>query len=519
MRSKVRQFLAGLLTEPPHSEMPASSKPYGSDPRYGYLPPLSATQLLASESRQQLLRQLWENSLLPRAQYEQYFLIPLKQCVALMQQLPATGGGHHAVVGGMVDYTLKTLVYAVRLSRGYMLPPGASAEEQSAQSAAWGAVVFYAALFHSLSVLRQIEGEMLNGEIWCPGIFIPEQPYRFRFRENIPEGAGWGLGTMLGMRLLPGQVILWLSKTPLALDTLLSVIRGDPGHGDLIVRIVEDAIRHAGGKSLRTVLSPEMASPPTLSPGTENSPADVLLAQPLSPGGDLQIAAPGPLLSQVVDVPDALLPGVGLTGQTENLGQVPELVSSDRQGQAVSDPSVSEVLSLMGFDLSADDPPGPSGAELPEDSGPPSLTSDIPDPEMTPSQVTAEEDIAPGEDYGQQFVTWLSAQLCAGSVPVNTPEAQVHITGGLVFLPLPQIFYLFMKDRSYPPAVKTEIQRGFERMGLHYVRKGKGVFSCVKYEQVNRGGRYEKLSGYLIRAKLLYESRHIPDDSLFLFIS
>lgn len=213
----------------------------------GYLAPQTAISLLETENRQHLLRQLWENSLLPQAQYEQYFLAPLKSCVALMQQLPATASGHHAVPGGMVDYTLKTVVYAARLSRGYMLPPGASAEEQSAQSAAWGAVVFYSALFHSLYSLRQIEGELLNGDLWYPGINVPGQPYRFRFRATIPEGTGEGLCTMLGMRLLPGEVILWLSKTPQALDTLLAFLRGDFDHAGVIYQIVEDAIVHAGG--------------------------------------------------------------------------------------------------------------------------------------------------------------------------------------------------------------------------------------------------------------------------------
>lgn len=196
---------------------------------------------------------------MPQTHYEQYFLAPLKLCVSLMQQLPATANGHHAVPGGMVDYTLKTVAYAVRLSRGYMLPPGASAEEQSAQSAVWGAVVFYAALFHSLSSLRQIEGELLNGEIWYPGISIPGQPYRFRFCSDVPDGAAEGLCTMLGMRLLPGEVILWMSKTPQALDTLLSFIRGDFGHACVISQIVEDAIQHAGGDPLSILNKPSVA--------------------------------------------------------------------------------------------------------------------------------------------------------------------------------------------------------------------------------------------------------------------
>lgn len=139
MWHKVRQLLTGTPAVSP-GRLPSSASPQLS--QRGYLTPLAATTLLETESRQHLLRQLWENSLLPQVQYDEYFLKPLKSCVSLMQQLPATPDGHHAVSGGLIDYSLKVVVFATRLARGYMLPPGASAEEQSAQSAAWGAVVF-----------------------------------------------------------------------------------------------------------------------------------------------------------------------------------------------------------------------------------------------------------------------------------------------------------------------------------------------------------------------------------------
>lgn len=51
------------------------------------------------------------------------------------------------------------------------------------------------------------------------------------------------------------------------------------------------------------------------------------------------------------------------------------------------------------------------------------------------------------------------------------------------------------------------------------MQKGKGVFSCVKYESENRQGRYEKISGYLIKSKLVYASHVIPADSAYLFVS
>lgn len=65
-----------------------NSKDEGALLQRGYLKPLPATSLLDSENRQHLLQQLWENSLLPRAQYEQYFLEPLKSCISLSNGYP-----------------------------------------------------------------------------------------------------------------------------------------------------------------------------------------------------------------------------------------------------------------------------------------------------------------------------------------------------------------------------------------------------------------------------------------------
>lgn len=519
MWRKFRKMLKGVRADRPPSSVSCPTK--DSLRQRGYLDPLSAVSLLDSESRQHLLRQLWDNSLLPQTHYEQYFLAPLKLCVSLMQQLPATANGHHAVPGGMVDYTLKTVAYAVRLSRGYMLPPGASAEEQSAQSAVWGAVVFYAALFHSLSSLRQIEGELLNGEIWYPGISIPGQPYRFRFCSDVPDGAAEGLCTMLGMRLLPGEVILWMSKTPQDLDTLLSFIRGDFGHACVISQIVEDAIQHAEGDPLSILNKPSVSVELSLPTATDGAMALTTSVQPLSEG-----VLPSEEHLQVQ--PDAPLDVPSLTSALDEKLSPPS--PTLQASQKVDDQAIQDVISLMGFD------PGSSVAEAaPEQVTPVSLDRDElapvgsadavssdEQPSLSTTQLPPETEAShpdENEDYGQQFISWLSKKIISGSLSVNTKEAQIHIVGGLIFLPTPSIFFSFMKDNAYAPSLKGDVQRGFERLGLHFIQKGKGVFSCVKYESENRQGRYEKFSGYLIKSKIVYTSHPIPADSAYLFVS
>lgn len=515
MWHKLRKVLTGVPVSPPSS---VSRKAEASLRQRGYLEPRSAGSLLDTESRQHLLRQLWENSLLPKAHYEQYFLAPLKRCVSLMQQLPATADGHHAELGGMVDYTLKTVVYALRLSRGYMLPPGASAEEQSAQSAAWSVVVFYAALFHSLSSLRQIEGELLNGEVWYPGISVPGQPYRFRFSPNIPDGAGEGLCTMLGMRLLPSEVIIWLSQTPQALDALLSFVRGNFGHASVISKIVGDAIQHAGGdpRSVLYELSVSVPQPPPAAAATDTVASSVVA---LTPSVETSNECALPTDGHLQEPQDVSIP---LTSALdENVSPPLPVVQAE---QSEGDQAIQDVLSLMGL------APGASVDEaVPEQVGAVSQAMDELPPVGSDCAVSSGEpplvtttlrsDSDENQDYGQQFISWLSTKILSGALCVNTKEAQVHIVGGLIFLPTPNIFFSFMKENALDPSLKGDVQRGFERLGLHFIQKGKGVFSCLKYEDENRKGRYEKMSGYLIRSKIIYALHPIPDDSLFLFVS
>ncbi|EJD2496555.1 DNA-binding domain-containing protein, partial [Salmonella enterica] len=199
------------------------------------------------------------------------------------------------------------------------------------------------------------------------------------------------------------------------------------------------------------------------------------------------------------------------------------------------DKAVHDVMSLMGFSPTpvVEKTPAEQTATTPcTDEGSQNTPSLVPppgEPDQAPLQATAmalsniskvaSDDSEISEGYGQQLLSWLSEQILSGTLTVNNKDSQIHIVGGLVFLPTPHIFFSFMKEKNYPPDLKNDIQREFERLGLHFMQKGKGVFSCVKYESENRRGRYEKISGYLIKSKLVYASHVIPDDSAYLFVS
>lgn len=132
----------------------------------GYFAPASVEELLGTPLRQQYLQTLWDYSSLPRNLYQQYYLTPLEQCVLLMQQFPVAEQGAYAYPGGMVDCFLKTLANAVKLSKSYMLPPGADPEDQATQGAAWSAVIVWATMFSVLDNLAHLHVEQENGQVW-----------------------------------------------------------------------------------------------------------------------------------------------------------------------------------------------------------------------------------------------------------------------------------------------------------------------------------------------------------------
>ncbi|EGJ1407769.1 DNA-binding domain-containing protein [Salmonella enterica] len=462
----------------------------------GYLRPLTVEEILDTEIRQKLLKQIRDNSLLTKEATEKYYMQPLRHCVSLMQGLPGTEREHHAVVGGLVDLTLKTVVCALRLSRGYMLPQGASAEEQSAQAVTWNAVIFYAALCHSLPVFGHLEGELADGSLWYPGLTVPSQPYRLRFCPDRDEKAQ-AIATLLGMRLLPDEVVVWLGRTPAALDTLLNQIQGDNRPGSVVSQIISEAVGYAGGVPRTQSLQPVPQTPPA--PATPVVPAagGAPVANPVIAGAADTAVTLGSALSEppaaVVTATPPVSPGGG---------------EPDDQGE----PAVSDVMALMGFSTSERQEAEAASILQPEDLA------------VVKTGKSADHSVDKTEaqkNCGEQFWEWLSDGIRTGGISVNNPDSLVHITGGMVFIPTPEIFFTFLKNSSCisPDVSRDDIQREFEKLGRNFCRKDNSLFQCLKYEEEYRQGRHKRWSGYLIMARKIYINGDVPGDSMYLFVS
>src|SRR5476649_439465 len=92
----------------------------------GWYSPLTADSLLSQGNRKRSLQQLWDNSPFSRPVFDAFWLTPVRELAVRLQQLPAAQSGPYAREGGMLDEALDVALCAVRLSRGWMLPPGAA---------------------------------------------------------------------------------------------------------------------------------------------------------------------------------------------------------------------------------------------------------------------------------------------------------------------------------------------------------------------------------------------------------
>lgn len=506
----------------------------------GYFMPADAEQLLDTASRKQCLQQLWENSAMPRDLYTDFYLQPLRQLMALMQVLPATRQGQYAREGGLADVALQTVTYAVRLAKGHMLPLGAAPEEQAAQNMQWNMVVFYAALWHYLPLFSQLDGEFRSGQPWLVGVAIPSEPYRFRFSVTpLAPALASCQSTMIAARLLPAAVIDWLSGLPVAIQSLMLIASRQPSALPVIDDIVQEAVKLARGEGLLAALQdgPVVVTPSAsltpMVPATEKESLSPPVSSIDLQGADSSLSIKGQAVTGELNTP----PGEGLASTTEVLlSSALDTPVKDKplaKMEIASEPvvgmaeDIKEFLSLMDVLVSA------PAEEMEQDKGDAlqkkcSLPEDTPEPAQTvlslpetTLNVQLRDFPANGgrrEEPGEQFWQWLCSGLRSGEIAVNTSEARAHIVSGFLFLCVPEIFYLYIKQKDKKPEVRNGLQRDFEKRGKHRVSKGQRFFIGYLYQRSVGIGAYRRINGYLIKANRLFGGSAMPADSQLLLM-
>ncbi|WP_234037677.1 conjugal transfer nickase/helicase domain-containing protein [Salmonella enterica] len=105
--------------------------------------------------------------------------------------------------------------------------------------------------------------------------------------------------------------------------------------------------------------------------------------------------------------------------------------------------------------------------------------------------------------------------MASGRITVNQPDSRVHSVAGFIYLLVPDIFFLFLKDTG-SDSHREQIQTSFEKLQLHRVRKGERFTRAKLYCSEDKQGRFSKVNGYLIKAARLKGMRP-PEDSKLLF--
>ncbi|HBA9132187.1 TPA: DNA-binding domain-containing protein [Escherichia coli] len=514
----------------------------------GFYIPRTAEELTSTPRRKQCLKQLWENSSMPSDVYQQFCLTPVQKLLMAAQNVPAAGDSRWADANGFGDLTLQFTTYAVRLARGYMFPPGATPEEQAAQSGVWNAVVFWSALFYHLPLLAHLEGELVSGKLWQPGMSSPDEAFRFRYRQQHLQGSeAQQLAAVMAGQLLPEGATAWLATVPGALQNLAGAVWHQHPEMALIRSVLKTAAEEVESPLLALPVTEAVTAPLPLEntvQSEDNVPSD---SQPetsteaIAPEMPVAVPEVGEFTLQPsvsgtdgaeVEVRDTLQSATGaeekvpeeqgLHDDTDMLLSLFSAVSDD------TEPTEADVAEPVENKETVSDESGCINSEQVGAESDPAQDTGIfgsvlcisepaqeikKSPEHSQGRNSTENVRASGS--GGEFVEWLRHGLDSGDIPVNQPDARVHQIAGYAFLRVPDVFYLYLKqtgsnhDRRY-------VQSVFERAGLHRVCSGERFVQARLYDSAERKGRYQPVSGYLVKSRSLFSGKGLPGDSPFI---
>lgn len=129
--------------------------------------------------------------------------------------------------------------------------------------------------------------------------------------------------------------------------------------------------------------------------------------------------------------------------------------------------------------------------------------------EITPS--------AESNDPGEAFWQWLVTGCRSGSLVPNKSDGRIHMVAGYVFLRAPGIFHQYLTETNAPVEDKARLQKAFERLGYHRQDNGT-MYTCHLYQDEQREGRFQKLSGYLVPAGKIFTSDNNPGNNPLLIV-
>ncbi|AXO18443.1 helicase [Providencia stuartii] len=523
----------------------------------GFYLPQSADILLATPQRQNWLQQISRVVALPDNQYRALCLSPLQTLAERLQCVPASKTGKYAGEGGLLDLTLNTTAWCMRMSQKEMLPRGLPSEEQSRQFSAWNVCVFYTGLFYWLPLTAQFEGQLNSLSSWQPGISPPSEPYRFRFHEPVPDITHFRrtTGAMMAFRLLPEKVIHWLSGTPKALQALSDVVTGQVNGDNDLQRVLNEALAafevdtlpDISGSTIKKVFPGETTAATQLKENIQDISSSGLMSS-TSLHDDK-------VFSSSLSVPAAVdsYASESFNSDTDNQSCVQSAVPVVQPDTLVKpDDDLQYALALSGILSSENNDSADNKDEVNmventalsevancENKHDPQIQRDIiqnpiesvteitekktvPGNIVNTGKVNKEEVVADNVSpaiLAEDFITWLHHSLSEKTLPVNIPGGLVHSIAGYLFLRSPQIFTLYLSRSPYKFERYTPVQRAFESLRLHR-RNGKqsgGLVHCWVQSTASSEEKtsWKKTAGYLVKSQKLLPGGD-RDDSLYI---
>lgn len=486
----------------------------------GFYIPRTAEELTSTPRRKQCLKQLWENSSMPSDVYQQFCLTPVQKLLMAAQHVPAARDTRWAGAGGFGDLTLQFTTYAVRLAKGYMFPPGATPEEQAAQSGVWNAVVFWSALFYHLPLLAHLEGELVSGKLWQPGMSSPDEAFRFRYRQQHLQGSeAQQLAAVMAGQLLPEGATAWLATVPGALQNLAGAVWHQHPEMALIRSVLKTAAEE--------VESPLLALPVTeavtasLLPEAATQSADNALSdsQPEKSTEAIEPEMPAAATEEGAFTLQSSVPeSDGVTAEEQDTPQPATEQSNELPKEHGASEDTDMLLSLFS---AADDHAAVVTADgecLQETQV--LIDNDHSQRKHDDTAITLISGSSVSETViseGEMFINWLKKGVRNGEISLNGKKDKIHIVAGFVFLPVPGIFYEFTKAAGIPADKKDDIQASFERLSIHKRRDNRRFYFAHLCEEPENRSRFKTLKGYLVKGRQLLDGQELQDSRYLFF--
>jgi len=172
----------------------------------------------------------------PDSHWDRLYRPMFEALAGFVQQLPASEAHHHAGPGGLLLHALEVALEAMKLRRGTLLPPGASAEELARLQDVWTFACVSAALLHDIGKPLADQRVTLFGADhaqlgqWNPTDGPMGQParyYRVEFVAKRLYRRHERLTPLLAGHIVPAEGLRWLAGEPEAMDAWLAALQGD----------------------------------------------------------------------------------------------------------------------------------------------------------------------------------------------------------------------------------------------------------------------------------------------------